>query len=186
MSKITVCIPSIPPRSELLKRAIQSVTSQVLPPAAIAISMDINREGAWTTRMRAAQMAQTEWIAFLDDDDELLPNHLSALLAHAEYHSADCVWGWFEVHGGTDPFPHYKGRQYDPAQPHIVPITYLVRKDLFLSSPGFQPDSNGVWDVQDQPVLDYIYRNGKMLAVNDITWRWHHHGKNTSGLPTRW
>lgn len=184
--KITVCIPSIPPRFEFLKRAVDSVTSQELPASAIAIAMDNDREGAWTTRMKAIKMAQTEWVAFLDDDDEFLPGHLSVLMEHAKYHNADCVWGWFEVIGGGDPWPHYRGRQYDPAQPHVVPITYIVRRELLMDGPGFQPDAYGAWDLQDMPVLNHIHANGKMIAANDITWKWHHHGKNTSGLPNRW
>ena len=186
MVDITVCIPSIPPRKALLERAFSSVLSQTAPAASIAVAMDMNKQGAWATRMDAVKMAKTEWIAFLDDDDEFLPHHIETLMRHAEYHKADCVWGWFEVVGGKDPFPHYKARPYNPQQPHIVPITYIARRELLMDGPGFQADVGGSWDVQDQPVLDYIHANGKMIAANDITWRWHHHGKNTSGLPTRW
>lgn len=130
--------------------------------------------------------AKTKWLAFLDDDDEMLPWHLSHLLWWADLAEADMVWGWFHVVGGGDPFPHYRGRQYNPANPHIVPITYLIKRDLFMDGPGFQPDEVGAWDNQDQPVIDFAYKNGVLSASDRVTWLWHHHGRNTSGLPTRW
>lgn len=173
---------------EFLKRAIQSVMSQSYPALALAISNDIKKEGAWHNRMRALHMAKTEWIAFLDDDDEFLPHHLSTLISTALEHQADCAYGWFQVIGGTDPFPQYRGVQYDPLTSPTVPITYLAKRELLMDSPGFQIDKDnwGSWVNQDKPVIDYMFNNGKMIAISDITWNWYHHGKNTSGLPSRW
>jgi hypothetical protein len=190
-SDVTVVIPTIPMRRDLLARALLSVTGQTHPVAAVAIAMDTDRSGAWATRNRAASMVRTTWTAFLDDDDELLPHHVEHLLAVAKNEHADVAWGWFDVRGGTDPFPHYRGRQYDPGQPHIVPITYLVRTEVLHAAMdaigGFQPDVGGSWDVQDRPLLDTMVRLGAHLhACPDTTWVWHHHGSNTSGLPTRW
>lgn len=187
MNDVTICIPTIPPRAHLLERAVDSVRKQDYP-CDLSVWSDADHSGAWGTRNQAARQATTEWIGFLDDDDKLLPWHVSHLLEMAEEHDADMVWGWFEVIGGQDPFPHYRGKQYNPEQPHIVPITYLVRRELWLDSPGFQPDENGVWDLQDQPVVDAVYEKsgGKLFASETITWHWFHHGQNTSGLPSRW
>jgi glycosyltransferase involved in cell wall biosynthesis len=187
MSEVTICIPTIGPRKNLLDRAVASVQRQDRP-TCVSVAEDLDHSGAWATRNRAVEGADTEWIGFLDDDDRLLPWHVSHLLEQAEEHQADMVWGWFEVVGGADPFPHYRGRQYDPANPHIVPITYLVRRELWLDTPGFQPDTIGSWDLQDQPVIDAIHQasGGALHASETITWYWFHHGGNTSGLPTRW
>lgn len=186
MSDVTICVPVIPPRvNTTLPRALESVFRQEHG-CDLAVAVDYDREGAWATRNRAASMAQTEWIGFLDDDDELLPHHVSTLLAAANG-DYDMVWGWFEVQGGTDPFPHYRGRQYDPYHPHVVPITYLVKTELYMDTNGFRADEYGAWDLQDQPVLnEIIAAGGKMLAIWETTWIWHHHGANTSGLPSRW
>jgi glycosyltransferase involved in cell wall biosynthesis len=153
--------------------------------------MDTEHEGAWVTRNRAAAAVRTEWTAFLDDDDELLPIHVEHLLSVAAEHQADVVWGWFRVVGGGDPFPHYRGKQYDPAQPHVVPITYMVRTELLRAAVermgGFMPDTIGAWDNQDMPLLsEFAAQGGRMVASPETTWVWHHHGANTSGLPTRW
>lgn len=187
MNDVTICIPTVPPRADFLRQAVSSVLEQTVP-TFYEIATDEKHEGAWATRNRAAQQADTEWIGFLDDDDKLMPHHVEHLLECAFAHDADMVWGWFSVIGGGDPFPHYRGKQYNPKTPHIVPITYLVKRELWLETDGFQPDTIGAWDTQDQPVVDRIYElsGGKLFASDKITWWWRHHGRNTSGLPTRW
>lgn len=188
---VTVCIPTIPPRRELLDRALRSVWAQSSPVTAVSIAHDARGEGAWATRNRALAMVRTEWTLFLDDDDELLQHCVETLLGVAESESADVVWGWFAVVGGSDPFPHYRGRQFDPANPHVIPITYLARTrllhDALDACGGFGEDTTGVWEVQDMPIVMHMHAQGaRFHAVPDVLWKWHHHGKNTSGLPRRW
>ena len=159
-------------------------------PTAIIVQIDHGRNGAWDTRNRAACKVTTTWTAFLDDDDEFRPEHLRFLMDRAHEHDLDFVWGWFQVIGGQDPFPMHRGKQYDVNEPHIVPIAYMVKTDLFheayLATGGFQPDDDGSWDDQDQPMFDFMARHGKHMAFPDITWDWHHDSLNTSGLPSRW
>lgn len=187
---ICIVIPTIPPRHALLLRALASVQAQRRAVAAISVAQDIRREGAWTTRNRALEAVTTEWTGFLDDDDELLSHHTEFLLDKATEHGLDMVWGWFRVIGGVDPFPMHQGRQYDITTPHIVPISYIVRTELLheavAAMGGFKPDGIGAWDNQDQPLFDAMARLGKHMAFPDITWHWHHHTSNTSGLPQRW
>jgi len=187
---VTVVIPTIAPRARMLGRAIASVTGQTVPASAIAVAVDTEGDGAWTTRNRAALTVATTWTAFLDDDDELLPQHLEYLLALAEQHDAGIAWGWFQVVGGTDPFPMHRGRQFDPDTPHIVPITYLIRTDVLfaamLATGGFLPDTAGRWEDQDMPLFVAAARLTKTVASDVITWNWYHHRTNTSGLPARW
>lgn len=193
MADITIVIPSIPPRSDYLKRAISSCLIQADPVAAIAISIDQNKEGAWTTRNRGLATVKTTWTGFLDDDDELLPYHVQFLMNKINEHDLDLAWGWFDVVGGEDPFPVHRGRQYNPLEPHIFPITYIVRTELLHAaveeSGGFLPDleNHGGWHIQDQPVVNAMMRLGaRHMAFEEKTWKWHHHGDNTSGQPERW
>ncbi len=44
----------------------------------------------------------TEWVAFLDDDDYFYPQHLEALANAAQDTGADMVYPWYDVDGGTD------------------------------------------------------------------------------------
>ena len=187
---VTVVIPTIPPRSRLLGRAIGSVSKQEHPAANIIVAQDLDGDGAWTTHNRGALHVRSTWTAFLDDDDELLPHHLGRLLELAGDTGAGLVWGWFEVIGGRDPFPQHRGRPFDPATPHIVPITYLVRTEVLFEAirdtGGFAPDDIGAWDSQDQPVFVRAAELGGTACTSDVTWLWNHHGANTSGLPERW
>lgn len=187
---ITVVIPTIPPRARMLARAVASVSKQEHPAAAIVIAQDTAGDGAWSTRNRGVLSVGTTWTAFLDDDDELLPHHLRRLLELAETTGAGLVWSWFQVIGGTDPFPMHRGREFDPASPHIVPITYLVRTELLLAgmaaTGGFRPDTAGAWDKQDAPLFVAMAAAGGTANTPEVTWLWNHHGANTSGLPERW
>jgi len=163
---------------------------QTRPPAALSVAVDTAHEGAWATRNRAMEAVATEWTAFLDDDDELYAFHLEVLLDLAAETGAGLVWGWFDVAGGQDPFPQHRGRAFDLDHPHIVPIAYLVRTEVLraavAATGGFQPDEAGAWDNQDQPLFVEMARLGGTACTERSTWKWHHHARNTSGLPTRW
>ena len=188
---VTVVIPTIPARARLLGRAVASVAGQDTPAAALVIVTDLDAGGAWTTRNRGAAHVLTPWTAFLDDDDELLPHHLATLLDLADATGAGLVWSWYEVIGGTDPIPANRGRPYDLAAPHTVPITYLVRTSILAAAMadtgGFQPDDEGTgsFDVQDHPVFHRCAELGGTAHIDRVTWLWHHHTANTSGLPDR-
>src|SRR5690349_15794893 len=114
---VSVVIPSIPTRALLLQRALDSVYRQSVVPAMILVRSDETRLGAPQNRDRASATANTEWLAFLDDDDTLEPDHLRLLLAKAEKTGADLVYPWFNVvGGGTDPFPQWEGVEWDNDQ----------------------------------------------------------------------
>lgn len=187
---VTVVIPTIPPRGALLARAVVSAMRQTVSVDALSIAVDVDHDGAWATRNRALAVVRTEWTAFLDDDDELYPFHVELLLGLAGEHDADLVWGWFDVAGGRDPFPMHRGKPFDVDDPHIVPITYMVRTDLLHTAVemtgGFLADEAGAWDNQDQPLFVQMAKTGKTACTDRATWKWTHHSSNTSGLPTRW
>jgi glycosyltransferase involved in cell wall biosynthesis len=200
MRHVAVCIPTIPKRAALLARAIASVEAQVVGDDVLVQSYvytDNARDGAWVARNRAIDLAfahNPDWVLFLDDDDELDADAVRILLAAADDSNADIVWGWFRVEGGHDPFSQHRGKQLDAYNPHIVPIVYMTKtpvlKDAHSCLPGgcFQPNMPGTaagnWFIQDFPVLNHMVSAGaQTLAIPDIVWTWHHHGRNTSGMP---
>lgn len=195
MTSVTICIPSIARRADWLGEAVASVAHQTHP-CQVSVHLDHERRGAWDARNAAIAAVLNgpnppEWIGFLDDDDYLLPHHVAHLLTCAAEHKADVVYPWFVVEGGTDPFPMHQGRQYDPADPHIFPITYLARTYAVRSAMrkgGFKfDDGHGTWAVQDQPFVDALWRvtEGRFFGSPERTWVWRHHGSNTSGMPNR-
>jgi len=183
MTGITVAIPTIPPRAGLLQRALASVSDQLLLPSAVAIAVDTEHDGAWRTRQRALDMVRTEWVAFLDDDDEFMPSHLRDLAQHAEETGADYVYSWFVVASGTDPFPETHFTQpWDDANPRQTTMTVMVRTDI-AQKVGFQDIFRGEdWRF----TLDCLGYGAKISHLVKRTWIWHHDSRNTSGRGDRW
>ncbi|RLB63768.1 MAG: hypothetical protein DRH08_10615 [Deltaproteobacteria bacterium] len=190
---VTVVIPTVPKRTQMLNRAKASITAQT-EPALWVVEIDTELEGAYATRNRGMMKVRTEWTGFLDDDDELLPHHVETLLNVADTNDADLVWGWFDVVGGTDPFPQHRGKQITNTEMfHIFPITVLCRTAMLheahrhMGGFQFEPDAVGSWEFQDKPVWrDIMHRQGGVpRAIDEVTWKWHHHGGNTSGLGTQ-
>src|SRR3546814_17675580 len=97
---VLVVIPTIPGRDDLLKRAVASIREDMgHVVVAGAIEVDLGGPGPSITRNRAVVQTMTagvrpKWIAFLDVDDEFLPDHLRKLVEHAEATDADVVYPW--------------------------------------------------------------------------------------------
>ena len=205
---ITVCIPTIPPREALLERACRSVDEaarNVAPgvPVQKVIYCDRERKGAAVARQRALDFVATKWVAFLDDDDEMLPWHLTELYEAAHAHGADYLWGRFQIGlpgGRTRPGPDPLGagtfQQWNDAQPAQTTVTTLVRTELARDVGGFRVGDDLKGDHTSPEGLrageDWLFTlacraaGAKFRHVEKVTWTWHHHESNTSGLPTRW
>lgn len=168
----------------MLERAAASVRAQTIPVAHV-LAEDIHHMGAAITRAHGLHLVDTEWTAFLDSDDEMDPDHVEQLLAHAEKTGADYVYPWFRVVGGTDPFPMFFGRTFDPTAPNSTTITILVRTEL-AKAVGFAPDPKVQVSGEDfQFTLGCITAGAKIVHLPRRSWTWHHHGKNSAGLPDR-
>jgi hypothetical protein len=192
---VTVAIASIPPRTRQLARAVGSATRQNRPPEAISIAVDTGRQGAWHTRTRAVSTVATEWVALLDDDDWLHPNHLEILLKHAEADpSVDYWFTYFEVHGGTDPLNHFS-KVWDPEHPHQTTTTVMVRTEL-AKQVGWHLPEPGKTIHRQMAGEDFAFTLGcrdagaKIVHIPEITWTYVHSAEpgvgNTSGMPDRW
>lgn len=200
---IGVIIPSIPPRRPQLLRALRSVGKQTMLAEDLSVAVDVEHAGAPVTRQRALDGLATgvEWVAPLDDDDEFMPFHLEALHAHAMETGADYVYSWFELvgpdgmsYGDYDPvFPetHFTN-PFDPAEPIETTITILIKREL-LAAVGYveldRPEeyAKGASTGEDRNLtLRCIEAGATISHLVRRTWRWHHHGRNTSGRPDRW
>lgn len=165
---------------------------QTLSPKQVIVQTDNNRAGAAITRHKGLEQVDTEWVAFLDDDDEFLPEHLEELHTAAQVTAADYVYSWYTVVGGVDPRPEYFGVPFDPCNPIQTTITTLVRTELAQKT-GFLPDTEEDLTSPDRHYAgeDWRFTQRCVEAEAEIvhhpykTWLWYHHGSNTSGLP-RW
>lgn len=182
----------------MLARAVASVVAQTRPPDAVAVAVDHARAGAASVRNRAWRMADTEFVAFLDDDDEMLPHHLEHLLAVQAATGADVVYPWHRIIGpdGVTPLPDLLGAQgveFDPValdERNFIPVTLLARRSLLEEVDGFPMPLSERWphkDCEDWGCWRSLRDAGaRFVHTPEVTWVWHHHGDNTSGLPTGW
>lgn len=190
---VTVVVPFHPARERngMLERAAASVRAQTVP-VELLLARDVYAKGAALTRQCGLAMVETEWTAFLDSDDEMDPDHIEQLLACAQETGADYVYPWFRVVGGSDPFPMFFGRPWDDAAPHQTTITILVRTGL-ARRVGFTAVSD---DAQTAPdgnrggedwhfTLGCVAAGARIVHLPRVSWTWHHHTRNTSGLPDR-
>ena len=197
---VTVVIAHIAEREELLYRAMASASKQTHPPEKIIVSLDDTGSGAATTRNSVLDQVDTEWIAWLDDDDELLPNHLEACLATARETGADLVYPYGEFVGGRDPLAvSYGGKWVNPfgvpfgpeQERHLryagnfIPVTNLVRTSMVKAVGGFPQPFSPEWprDCEDYGLLIKLLDHGAKFAhAPHVTWRYYFHFANTGGL----
>jgi hypothetical protein len=206
-SNISVIIPTIPRRGMMLSRAVSSVSQQTLPPDSILVPVDHNGLGAGPTRNEAAVMATTEWIAFLDDDDLFCRSHLESLMDCIDDKDADMVYPWFTTIGASESallaptddgeLVSPEGLAFGPVQrEHIgrgpeghgsnfIPVTYLIRRELFLDLGGFPETNSGSWPHQaneDWGFLIQLCRSDANIEHLPIrTWIWNFHSGSTLG-----
>lgn len=135
---VSVITASLPSRPWMLAEACVSVASQTRQPTEHLVGVDYERQGSAIVRNQLVRAAHCDWLAFLDDDDLLYPNHLDRLVATAVETGADLVYPWCHVTGRP---------RWNPSQPfdtdalreaNYVPITVLLRRELFADLGGFR------------------------------------------------
>lgn len=195
---VGVAIPSIPPRKGMLTRALTSVVNQTWPPDQISVAIDHQGKGAAATRNRALDAINTEWVAFLDDDDEFLPQHLERLVTYAQYHDADFIYPWYEgintkafhvpdENGDlADPFlvPWHSGMErYLRNAGNFIPVTVMVKTELIKRVGGFETmgSSTGMQGEDYVAWLKLLDAGATFVHLAERTWRWNGHGGHTSG-----
>lgn len=162
---VTIVTPTLPERAHLLAELRADIDAQTVPPAAWFAAADHERRGPAVLRNELVARATTTWVAFVDDDDRIDPEHLAALLAHAE--DADVVYSDWRTEGrdgfGPDPCEDYA----QLAARNWIPVTALVRRETFLAVGGFpttmQHEDHGLWQR--------VWRaGGRFRRVPRVTW----------------
>jgi len=194
---ITVVITTIPSRGLRLAKAYASVEAQTLQPKEIVVQMDTQKLGAPGNRDNGVARVTTEWVAFLDDDDYFYPQHLETLYKAAIENDADIVYSWFDVEGGTDPFPENFGKPFDPENPVQTTVTTLCKTQVVRDAGGFSNTiglneeeleslSQGNTVGEDfRLILSAVANGAKVHHVAERTWAYVHWNGNTSGRPDR-
>lgn len=189
---VTVGIPTIPPRGGLLMRALNSVWNQTRQPDEVFVEMDEHWTGPCETRNRILDRVTTDYVAWLDDDDELHPNHLDVLLRTAVSEDADLVYPWFTREDAIDPFETLMRRQlcgapfddslrdYVLTTNNFIPITTLIRTSKLKEVGGFPLRNSDDWPHpanEDWGCWIRLLRAGaRFVHAPYRTWHWHRHG----------
>lgn len=202
---MSVVIPTIPPRLEDLIQCLGSVNAQERRADAVIVSTDLTHAGSAHTRNRGLNQVETEWTAFVDDDDVLLPGHLRHLEAGAVESGADVIYtGCFVIDQNAQQIPPREewGRFGLPFDGDLLrerswlPVTSMVRTGLAQEVGGFEflqdPHSGGAYDDWGF-YLRMLDAGATFHHVPIRTWLWRHHGYgkpgvpgNTSGSAARW
>jgi len=170
---VTVITPSLPERADRLSLLLADVANQTVKPAAHLIGIDWEGIGPAEMRNRLVTVADTDWVAFADDDDRLHPKHFETLLGNST--DADVVWTDCEV-VGSDWHP---GHSCDPQtlkDGNHIPVTTLVRREAFLGVGGFPEIDDEDWGLW----LQLLQAGARFRCVHEKTWAYVFHGSNRS------
>lgn len=163
---VTVITPSLPERLPLLVEAMASVAAQSLRPVTHLVEVDLAKRGPAAVRNELLAASTTEWVAFLDDDDLLDPNHLEVLARYSD--GSDVVASHCRFDGPPLP-PKFCNRPYarDVLRRHgIMPITFLARRSAIEAAGRF-----GLERYEDWELLNRMADNGcRFTVVPEVTW----------------
>ena len=192
MSGITVVIATIPTRPKMLRQALSSVCIQTYQPEAIVVEFDHRKTGGAATKNRGLARVSSDWTAFLDDDDQFMPEHLAKLWKAQLETGADVIYSMPQIPqipGGIDP-SGMRGAPFDADELRrrsYIQTTSLVRTKLAQGVGGFQLPSHVESDYDDWGLwLAILDAGGTFHHVPEQTFIWNHHGLNTSGRADRW
>lgn len=195
---VSVCTPTIPPRGELLSRAVRSVQAQTMRPEEHIISVDHNRRGGPATLDSAVRGSTMEWVATLDDDDEWLPHHLETLWSLVEDNSADLAFTHFAYSscGDGGHLERWRGVPFDNNHPRQITNVFLMRRSLWEEvggfAGGFDADSYVVDSENNRIGYDFHFvrkcaaAGAKFVNSPAVTWIYHVGHGSTLGMRHRW
>ncbi len=196
---LTVVITTIPTRKVRLAKALRSVKNQTLQPFEVIVQEDTQKLGAPANRDAGVRRVKTPYVAFLDDDDYFYPDHLETLYKAAQDSDADIVYSWFDVEGGTDPFPENFGKPWNPEEPVQTTVTTLCKTKTVRDAGGYSSHDDGMTEDElasyaqgntagedFRMVMSANAQGAKIVHVPKKTWAYVHWSGNTSGRPDRW
>jgi hypothetical protein len=165
--RIGVLTPSLPERQHLLVECRASVSAQTSPPQLHQVRLDLARRGPSAVRneLVSALPPTVDWIAFVDDDDLLLPGHLERLAAAAS--TSDIVYSRCHIDGPAVP---WRVQPFDAQllqHANYIPVTVLMRRSLFVDLKGFRDlNRDEDWDLWKRAAS----AGARFHFVDEATW----------------
>jgi glycosyltransferase involved in cell wall biosynthesis len=172
--KISVITPSLPTRADKLAECMDSVKAQTLPALEHLVAVDHDKRGPSAIRNELLAQAKGTWIAVLDDDDLLYPNHLEVLsTAKGDVRYTHC-----DV-GGKDWNPNRDFDADELRQRSYIPATCLIRTSLLRKIGGWREQSKCPSGFEDWDLyLRALDAGATFTCIPEVTWRYRFHGGN--------
>jgi hypothetical protein len=172
MMDVTVITAARPDRKDFLNEAIESVGAQNHPVKYHLIGIDHQRQGPVAIRNQLLRGVETEWVAILDDDDVLLPNHFEEMAKVED--TSDFIYTYSKVTGRDAVF----NSQFDPERlrwGNYIPITVAIRMSKLNEVGGQFPDAR----LEDWALwVKLLDAGARFTCVPVVTWVYRFHGDN--------
>lgn len=178
---ISVLTPTVPGRERFLQEAKASVRAQTLQPDEHLVELDAGYLGPGAMLNRLVGRCESDWYAVLPDDDLLDPDHLEALMGHAE--EADIVFSWGRIEGSPErEAERYRGpfdlRLLLGKLDSGLRGVYAARKTLWSQQP--YPEAPGEdWEWLTTAL---VFGRARIACVERETWTYRFHGDNLSTI----
>lgn len=139
--KVAVITPTLPSRHELLEECRASVKAQDYPgDVYFAVGEDHTKVGPSAMRNTIVKELDSsyEWLAFCDDDDKLLPDHISTLMDNRE--DADIIYSECKEEGFVKTWNTRTFDYESVKRDNYIPVTVLMRRSMFDKIEGFKSE----------------------------------------------
>jgi hypothetical protein len=166
---ITVITPTLPERNAFLYELADDLAAQTFRDFAWFIHTDSDGQGPAPIRNELAAQAASDWLAFIDDDDRVDPNHLQVLIDAAD--NADVIYTQCRVEGRSWQ-PDHDCTHQSLETYNTVPVTTLVRRTAFLAAGGFPLEVH----EEDWHLWRSLQAEGATFrCVHETTWTYRFH-----------
>lgn len=174
---LTLLTPSLSHRATMLGEMLRSVSAQTVQPDSHLIRIHTPErpsvQGLVDQRNALLKMVQTEWMAWVDDDDLLLPNHVETLLSGMD--GADLVYTWPK---GPQPFEKWDVTGWSQEELLMallagngIPSCVAMRTSMVYATGGWVKPMAGPIRFDDHDMLFRLASMGaRFRCIPEETW----------------
>ena len=173
IDKVAIITPTLTRRKNLLAECITSISEQDWAGEVLqCVGYDLKKEGPSKVRNRIVKSIDPsyKWLAFVDDDDLLFPNHISTLVSCS--YGADIVYSDSKEEGFIKDWISGRFDYEELKKENYIPITVLMRRSMFEKVGGYIDDPPG----EDQRLwLRCALEGARFRYVPKVTWIYRQH-----------